>query len=149
MNIELAIEVAARICSRWEGLYLKPYLCPAGIPTIGKGSTHYEDGTAVTLHDPAITPERADALLLHELSHECLPAILKYCPEIDTPDRLAAILDFVYNLGSGRLKTSTLRRKINARQWVDVPTELMKWNKAGGKVLRGLTLRRQVEANLI
>ena len=64
-------------------------------------------------------------------------------------DRLAAILDFVYNLGSGRLKTSTLRRKINARQWADVPVELMKWNKAGGKVLRGLTLRRQVEANLI
>lgn len=149
MNIRFALELAAAMCSRWEGLYLNPYLCPAGVATIGKGSTHYENGTVVTLHDPAITPERADALLMHELKYECLPAVLLYCPQVDTAERLAALLDFTYNLGSGRLKTSTMRKKINAGKWSDVPRELMKWNKGGGVVLPGLTKRRQAECALI
>ena len=46
------------------------------------------------------------------------------------------------------IKASTLRKRVNARRWVDVPTELRKWNKAGGRVLRGLTLRREAEAAL-
>jgi Phage lysozyme len=67
----------------------------------------------------------------------------------ETAERLAAIIDFAFNLGAGNLKASTLRRKINAGDWHEVPAQLMRWNKAGGRVLRGLTLRRQAEADLI
>jgi lysozyme len=147
--IDLAVTVAAALARRFEGCYLTPYLCPAGVPTIGYGATYYEDGTRVTLLDPAVTRERADALLLWMVRTVYLPSVLRLCPGIDNPQRLAAIIDFAFNLGAGTLKASTLRRKINAGQWNDVPYELRKWVKGGGKVLRGLVIRRDTEAALI
>lgn len=149
MNIDLAIEVAAALARRFEGCYLSPYLCPAGVPTIGYGATYYEDGTRVTLHDAPITRERAEALLLWMVRTRYLPAVMKLCPGADTPERLAALIDFTFNLGDGNLRASTLRRRANAGEWGDVPAQLAKWNKAGGRVLRGLTLRRAAEAALI
>lgn len=128
---------------------LKPYLCPAGVATIGIGCTHYEDGTAVTLNDPSITVERAEELLAYELQRVCLPAVVRLCPGVDTPERLAALIDFAFNLGAGNLGASTLRRRVNEGRWADVPGELRKWVKGGGKVLRGLVLRRDAEAALI
>lgn len=148
MNTELAIEIAAAMCRRWEGLYLTPYLCPAGIPTIGYGATYYEDGRSVTLQDPPITKERAEALLIWMIRKKYLPSVIDLCPGIDNSDRLAAIIDFTFNLGSSRLRSSTLRKRINQGRWDEVPTELMKWNKAGGRVLHGLTRRRKIEAGL-
>lgn len=147
--IELAIAVAAALARRFEGLFLTPYLCPAGVPTIAYGATYYEDGTAVTLLDPAVTRERAEALLLWMVRTRYLPAVLKLCPGVDNPQRLAALIDFAFNLGAGQLKASTLRKKVNAGAWGDVPAELRKWIKGGGKVLRGLVIRREAEANLI
>ena len=144
-----AVDVAAALARRFEGLYLWPYLCPAGVPSIGFGATYYEDGTRVTLHDAPITKERAEALLLWMVRTVYLPSVLRLCPGLDHPDRLAALIDFAFNLGSGNLRASTLRRKVNARDWEAVPGELQKWNKGGGRVLRGLTIRRAVEASLI
>jgi lysozyme len=147
--IELAVAVAVALARRFEGLFLTPYLCPAGVPTIGYGATYYEDGTSVTLLDPAITRERAEALLLWMVRTRYLPAVLRLCPGVDNPQRLAALIDFALNLGAGQLKASTLRKKVNVGAWGDVPAELRKWVKACGKVLRGLVIRRDVEANLI
>ena len=147
--IDLAVAVAAALAWRFEGLYLTPYLCPAGVPTIGVGATYYEDGTSVTLLDPAITRERAEALLLWMVRARYLPAVLRLCPGVDNPQRLAALIDFTFNLGAGQLKASTLRRKVNAGEWGDVPAELRKWVKGGGRVLRGLVIRREAEASLI
>ena len=144
---EVAVTLA--LIRRFEGLFLTPYLCPAGVPTIGYGATYYEDGTHVTLHDAAITRERAEALLRWHVGRVYLPAVIRLCPGLDNPDRLAALIDFTFNLGAGNLKASTLRRKVNAHAWEDVPSELRKWNKAGGRVLRGLTIRREAEAALI
>lgn len=149
MNIKLAVEVASELCKRFEGCYLTPYLCPAGVATIGYGATYYRDGSSVTLRDVPITAEQAKSLLLWMVETRYLPAVIRLCPEIDTPERLAAIIDFAFNLGSGALKASTLRRKINAGHWADVPNQLSRWNKAGGRVLRGLTIRRAAEAELI
>lgn len=145
----LAVKVAAALARRFEGLFLAPYLCPAGIPTIGFGATYYEDGRAVTLRDPAITRERAEALLLWMVRTVYLPAVRKLCPNVDTPERLAALIDFAFNLGTGRLRASTLRKRVNAGRWADVPTELRKWVRGGGKVLRGLVLRREAGVALI
>ena len=60
--------------------------------------------------------------------------------------RLAAIVDFTFNLGAGRIQTSTLRRRINQRDWAAAATELRRWVYGGGKVLPGLVTRREAEA---
>lgn len=147
--IDAALPIALALMRRFEGFYSKPYMCPAGVPTIGYGSTYYQDGTRVTLTDPAISRNRAEALLLATVQAVYLPAVLKLCPGLDHPDRLAALIDFTYNLGGSALKGSTLRKRVNAGDWDAVPGELRKWDKAGGRVLRGLTIRREAEAQLI
>jgi len=146
--IELAILVALALMRRFEGLYLTPYLCSAGVPTIGYGATYYEDGTRVTLFDAAITNERAEALLIWMVRTVYLPQVMRLCPSIDNPNRLAALIDFTFNLGGAALKNSSLRRKVNAGMWSAVPTELRKWVMAAGKRLRGLVIRREAEAAL-
>lgn len=147
--IDQAIEVAAALARRFEGCYLRPYLCPAGVPTIGYGATYYEDGTRVTLFDAPIARERAESLLLWMVRTRYLPVVLRLCPGIDSPERLAAIIDFTFNLGAGNLQASTLRRRVNAGRWDDVPGELRKWIKGGGRVLAGLVKRREAEVALI
>lgn len=147
--MDLAIAVAAALCRRFEGLYLTAYLCPAGVPTIGYGATYYRGGRRVTLSDPPMTRAQAEDLLTWMVQTKYLPEVMRLCPGINDPMRLAALIDFAFNLGSGNLKASTLRRKVNAGQWGEVPEQLMRWNKAGGKALRGLTLRRKAEVVLI
>jgi len=143
--------ITLALIRRFEGLYLTPYLCPAGVPTIGYGATYYEDGHKVQLTDAAISKDRAEALLLWHVQNVYLPAVLALCPAIvhESAGRIAALIDFTFNLGSGNLRASTLRRRVNAAAWDQVPAELAKWNKAGGRVLRGLTTRRAAEAALI
>lgn len=145
-----ALLLAAALCRRFEGLFLKPYLCPANVPTIGFGSTMYENGVKVTLADPSITKERAEQLLMHEL-HYIHPKVLKLCPALSElgPGPTAAIVDFTYNLGTGRLQASTLRKKINAGELEAAREELGKWVRGGGKVLPGLVKRRDAEALLL
>lgn len=149
-EIAQAVELACALCRRWEGLHLTPYLCPAGVPTIGYGATHYLDGRQVTLKDPPITRDAAERLLLRQVQRTYLPAVLRLCPALAgaAPGRVAAITDFAFNLGAGRLQGSTLRRRINAAEWGSVPTELRKWVIGGGRVLRGLVARREDEARL-
>lgn len=143
-----AIEIASALARRFEGFYSRPYLCPAGVATVGFGATRYEDGRPVSLADPPITKERAEQLLQHEL-RGCLATVLRLCPVADTEGRIAALVDFTFNLGSGRLHSSTLRRKVNAGQWDQVPAELAKWVRGGGKILPGLVARRHAEAMLL
>lgn len=144
-----AVEIAAKLCRQFEGLYLTPYLCSAGVPTIGYGATFYEDGLRVTLRDPAISKARAEELLQWHLRKYFMPQTVALCPGADTPERIAALCDFAFNLGHGNLRSSTLRRKVNDGQWSEVPAQFMRWNRAGGRVLRGLTRRREAECQLI
>lgn len=140
---------AVELIKQFEGLRLTPYLCSAGVPTIGYGSTFYDDGRKVTLQDAPISKERAEDLLQFSLYHQFLPATLRQCPVLVAHDKkLSAVVSFVYNLGAGRLQSSTLRRKINAQEWDAASNEFLKWNKGGGKVLRGLDLRRKAERAL-
>lgn len=147
--IEEGVNIALVLIRKFEGCRLRPYLCPAGVPTIGYGSTRYADGRAVQLMDPAITHQEAVDLLLFWVKNKYLPQVIRYCATLDTAERLGAILDFTYNLGPGNLRVSTLRQKILEELWEEVPPQLRRWNKAGGRVLRGLTLRREAEAALI
>lgn len=76
-----AVEIAAALCRRFEGFYSRPYLCPAGVPTIGYGATHYLDGVRVTLKDASISRETAERLLLAQIERTYLPAVLRLCPQ--------------------------------------------------------------------
>lgn len=158
MKLDLAVE----LCKQFEGLHrlgadglIRAYVCPAGVPTIGWGTTYYEDGRRVTLDDPPITRERADELLLWELRKVSAAAVARLCPRLLADamttgnwDRFQAIVDFTYNLGAGRLQTSTLRRKLAAGDWEGAREQLRLWVRGGGRVLPGLVRRRAAEAAL-
>ena len=149
-DTEKALRLAADLCRRFEGLSLKPYPCPAGIPTIGYGSTRYADGRAVTLKDGPITAAQADELLLLTLRRDYLPGVLKASPGLEQrPGALAAVVDFAYNLGVHCYEGSTMRSKVDAGDWTSVKTELGKWVRGGGRVLPGLVARRAAEAALL
>ena len=120
-----------------------PYICPAGYWTIGYG--HLCDSK-----HPPITEAEAEVYLARDLQ-SALAATLRYCPVLATEpeERLAAIVDFTFNLGAGRLQTSTLRRRINQRDWPVAVRELRRWVYGGGRVLPGLVVRRAEEASLL
>ena len=120
-----------------------PYICPAGFWTIGYG--HLCDAK-----HPPITMEEGEAYLAADMA-DALRATLRYCPVLATEPvgRLAAIVDFTFNLGSGRLQTSTLRRRINMRDWSEARKELRRWVYGGGVKLGGLVIRREAEAKLL
>lgn len=141
---------ALDLARRFEGYRGRPYLCPAGVATIGYGTTRYPDGRAVTLSDAPITRTTAEVLLRHELA-ACVGSALRLCPVLgaEPESRLAAIADFIYNLGAGRLQSSTLRRRINRRDWDQAAHELSRWVRGGGRVLPGLVARRSAEIALL
>lgn len=150
------LDIAEELCRRFEGFRARPYLCPAGIPTIGYGSTGYADGRRVTIQDAPIAEPDARALLVHELFNRYAPGVLRQCPGLlplallqEDWRKVNAIVDFAYNLGIGRLQTSTLRRKINAQDWAGAQSELGKWVWGGGRRLPGLVSRRRAESALI
>lgn len=146
MDITLAIE----LCKRFEGFRSRPYRCPAGVPTIGYGTTRYLNGHPVKLNDPPITEQTARVMLMDDLRTNFAPGVLRLCPVLATqPNRFNAILDFVYNLGVGRLQTSTLRRCINAQDWQGAIEQINKWVRGGGRVLPGLVARRAAESQLL
>ena len=141
-------QAAIDLAKRFEGFHrvakvdpgrAQPYICPAGYWTIGYG--HLCEPS-----HPPITEGEAEVYLAHDLQM-ALAATLRYCPVLATePEgRVAAIVDFTFNLGAGRLQTSTLRRRINQRDWSASGQELRRWVYGGGKVLPGLVARRAIE----
>ena len=120
-----------------------PYVCPAGFWTIGYGHLCAQD-------HPPITRDEAEAYLAQDLV-KALNATFRYCPVLATEpeSRLAAIVDFTFNLGAGRLQTSTLRRRVNQKDWSSAAQQLRRWVYGGGKVLPGLVTRREAEIALL
>lgn len=138
------------LCKQFEGFKSKPYICPAGVPTIGFGATTYLDGKPVTMADPPISREAAEELLEASIRRIYLPGVLRLCPSlVAAPGALNAAVDFAFNLGVGRLQTSTLRRRFNAQDWHGAAEQLRKWVRGGGRVLPGLVRRREAEIALL
>jgi lysozyme len=149
-----ALTVAADMCRHFEGFRSKPYICPAGYPTIGYGTVYKPDGTTVKMTDPPISKETAEAWLIHELKNNYMAGVLKASPKlIAEPMALAAITDFAYNLGVGRYRGSTLRRRINEQNWDEAKVQLMRWINGTSKgvfgPMPGLVRRRKAEAKLL
>ncbi len=156
------------LIKKYEGFRSKPYICPAGVPTIGFGSTYYPDGKKVTLNDIPINELQGLEILKNVLSF--------YEKSVDTfvrddinQNQFDALVDFAYNCGIGNLKTSTLLKKVNINPLdPSIRNEFMKWvyggdgshngidddgdglvdEKGERKKLPGLVIRRNAEANL-
>lgn len=131
----------------FEGFRAKPYKCPAGVPTIGYGSTFYSNGKKVTLKDKLITEQDATNLLTTVVTNFS-SEVSKLLKIQVTQNQFDALVDFAYNVGIGNLKSSTLLKKVNAKNFSGAALEFIKWNKAYGKVLPGLTKRRTAEKDL-
>lgn len=143
------LEQLYRLIRKYEGLRLKPYLCPAGIPTIGYGSTYYLDGRKVSLSDPAISAEDAEILMVKQANNFASRALILSPSLGKSSIKLSVIADFCYNLGFARYKSSTLKRRIDACDWQGASLELPKWVWGDGKKQPGLILRRKEEVNLL
>ena len=129
----------------YEGLKLRAYKCPAGVPTIGFGNTFYEDGKPVKMGD-VITIEKANQLL-ENIAYKFLHGMK--LPDGLNDNQQSALLSFAYNVGLGAWVKSTLRKKVMVNpNDASIAKEFLKWNKADGKVLKGLTNRREAEAAL-
>lgn len=150
MGTDEAVDLAAALCRRFEGFRAKPYICPAGYPTIGYGTVWKPDGTQVTMADAPVSVELANKWLVSELRNNYMAGVLKASPRlIANPRALAAMTDFAYNLGVARYRASTLRKRVNEDDFEGAKVELQKWVRGGGKVLPGLVRRRQAEAALL
>lgn len=135
------------IIAQFEGLRLKPYPDVVGIPTIGYGTTYYEDGTKVTLNDPEISPERAYQLLAIQANK--LAVSFKDIITVElNQNQLDALGSFAYNIGIGAFKKSNLLKLLNKGDYLEASMEFGRWDKAGGKVIDGLQARRKLEYDL-
>ena len=134
---------AIDLIKKYEGLSLKAYKCPAGINTIGYGTTSYPDGTPVKSGD-VITKEKAEALLLDYVINKILPNIR----DLDlTDNQQAALCSLVYNIGWGAFSKSKCYKAIKNKDW-ETAFHNWDWIKGGGKVLKGLIKRRAEEMAL-
>jgi len=148
MKVTKVSQEGVNLIKKYEGFKTKPYLCPSKVATIGYGSTYYEDGKRVQLTDSPISETRATSLLMALLvSFE--KGVDSFCRDDINQNQFDSLVSFSYNCGLANLKSSTLLKKVNANP--NDPTiakEFLKWNRGNGKVLTGLTKRRQEEANL-
>ena len=125
----------------FEGFEAKAYLCPANVWTIGYGRTrNVKEGDMIN----ELQAERDLLEELEEFGHQVLNTVQVPLKQ----NEFDALTSWTYNLGVGNLQSSTLLKKLNSGDKNSVPSEMLRWNKAAGKVLAGLTRRREAEAKL-
>ena len=136
MNIS---EEGLSLIKKFEGCELKSYRCSANVLTIGYGHTKGVE------ENQKITQEEAEEMLASELGE--YEDYINDMVECDLEQhQFDALVAWVYNLGPTNLRSSTMLKRLNANDLDDVPAQIRRWNKAGGKVLAGLTRRREAEA---
>jgi lysozyme len=131
-----------QLIRRFEGCKLKPYLCPAGYWTVGYG--HVIGNGKTKPEKQLYTQEEVNELLRTDLVR-FEQGVLRYCPVHLTQFEFDSLVSFSFNLGLGVLQRSTLRRKILRQDKQAAARNILKYNKAGGQVLKGLTRRREAE----
>lgn len=126
---------------RQEGWVPHTYRCPAGYPTQGYGRR------VPTMARPPITKEEGERWLREDL-RSARDDVLRYSPRLagESERRLAAVVDFVFNCGVGRYRASTLRRRVEARDWPAAATEMRRWVYAAGRKFGPLVTRRAITA---
>lgn len=133
---------AAPLVKKYEGCRLKAYKCPAGVWTIGYGHTGPD-----VFEGRIWTQAQADAALDKDMQ-QAMDGIRRAVKVSLTDKQMAALVSFVFNLGIGAFRSSTLLKRINAHDLAGALREFSKWTYAGGKHLEGLAKRRAAEAAL-
>ena len=144
-NLDDALELLIPIIQEFEGCKLMAYKCPAGVWTCGWGETGPGIGPYTKW-----TQEIADNILRHTASL-VLADLIDASPSLvdASTNRIAALADFVYNLGIGAYKKSSLKLRVDQGNWASAATEMKKWDKCKGEPLAGLTRRRAIEAEML
>jgi lysozyme len=134
-----------KLIKDFEGFRASAYICPAGVLTIGYGTTRI-NGRPVKA-GLKITTDEADQFLEEDL--KVFEDVVNNSVSIEiTQNQFDALVCFVYNVGSGNFKKSTLLKLVNSGDLSEAADQFLRWNKAGGKVLSGLTRRRKAEREL-
>lgn len=162
MSLELVARRAGvgpeciRVIARWEGCLRKigpnsyaPYLCPAKVPTIGYGTTVYNEiGRKVSMTDPPISKEKAEELLAFDIGKVYAPAVNRAFSKWQHENQQWACVSFAYNVGTYGFAKSTLCWLLKQGQYARAADEFLKWTRGGGRVLPGLVNRRRDERKL-
>tara|TARA_R100001198_G_C5236445_1_gene214266 strand:+ start:599 stop:1042 length:444 start_codon:yes stop_codon:yes gene_type:complete len=138
---------AIAIIKHYEGFSSTPYKCPAGYWTYGYGNIRDAQGERVTSDTEHITELEGETLLLEEMAKVERQIKALTTAEL-TVNQFSALCSFVWNVGSGRYKASTLRAKLNRCDYEGASAEFPKWRRGGGKILPGLVRRRKSEREL-
>jgi lysozyme len=131
-----------------EGFVSIPYKCQAGVPTIGYGSTYYDNGKKVTMSDPGITEQEATKLLSNTIKG-FEKAVNTYVTSDINQNQFDALVSFTYNVGPDQFRKSTMLKYINKNpNDPNIALEFAKWVKVKGNVSKGLVKRRAEESKL-
>ena len=131
----------------FEGYSPTSYQDSVGVWTIGYGSTMWNDGKRV-IEGQVITKDGAEKVLNWEVTNKTASINSMLAPTVVNQNQFDSLFSFTYNLGVGDLRSSTLLKKVKVNpNDTSIRNEFMRWNKAGGQVLKGLTIRRQKEAD--
>ena len=141
-------EAGISLIASSESFRGEPYRCPALIPTIGYGTTIYPNGKKVTMQDKPINEGTARGYLRYMVDNIYEEIIDKYVQVPLTQGQYDALVDFAYNVGEKTFKKSSILTKLNAKQYKQAYDTLDAYNKGGGKVLKGLKIRRDKEQAL-
>lgn len=135
------------LIKQFESFRAAPYLCSAGVPTIGYGTTVYPNGIKVKLSDQKITQQLAESFLQFHVN-AIEKDVSRLVKVILSQNQFDALVSFAYNVGVGAFGDSTLLKLLNAGDIDGTSKQFARWNKAGGKVSNGLTRRRNAEKAL-
>ena len=149
---------AIELIKHHEGVRLRPYRCPAKLHTIGVGHVLYpeqgkmkiEERDEFALKDAdnrTFSMEEVNAILKSDLAR-FERGVVQFCPVPLTQGQYDALISFSFNVGLGTLQRSTLRQKVLRGDMEGASDELLKYCKAGGKILKGLENRRKDERAL-
>jgi lysozyme len=143
-------QTSVDLIKAFESLYLESYQCSADVWTVGYGTTStkaggHDDGTITP--GMKITEDEAEEYLKKDLEY-FEKVVLRLVKVEINDDMFGALVSFAFNCGEGNLESSTLLKRVNSGDWDDVPNQFLRWNKAKGKTLNGLTRRRASEARL-
>lgn len=146
--MQMTTKAAIDLIKEFEGFKGEPYKCPAGVPTIGYGTTIYPDGRKVSMRDDDITEAEATEYLQHEVDKIRIGLNARLSSLQLNTNQICALISWVYNLGFGNFDKSTMYKMLREKNYTKAVKSLQEWNKGGGVVLAGLVRRRKAEAEL-
>ena len=137
--------IVKELIKSFEGFRAIAYICPAGVPTIGYGTTRIngsrvKEGMKITSDEAEVFLEQDLKVFEDAINHNVLVEI--------NQNQFDALVSFVYNVGIANFKKSTLLKKLNKGDYEEASNQLLRWTRAGGKVLNGLVRRREAEKEL-